>query len=114
MLLFIHRAWIFTRSNNGNFQLSPFATMWMALFGWVSASSLAYIYGRDESSLDDFLFVNGREYPHKIVLSDGRSSEIKQTLAGCIARSLPGVVADLRLPTPVSSLEQFLVCNLSI
>lgn len=88
--------------------------MWTALFGWVSASSLAYIYGRDESSQDDFLFVNGREYPRKVSLSDGRSSEIKQTFAGCISRSLPGVVADLRLPTPISFLEQFLVCNLNI
>lgn len=44
--------------------------------------------------------------PKKIVLTDGRSSEIKQTLAGCLARALPGLVADLRLPIPVSNLEQ--------
>ncbi|XP_057963100.1 putative RNA polymerase II subunit B1 CTD phosphatase RPAP2 homolog isoform X2 [Malania oleifera] len=86
--------------------LSPFAMMWMALFAWITSSSLAYIYGGDESTHEDFLLVNGREYPRKIVLSDGRSSEIKQTLAGCLARALPGLVADLRLPTPLSSLEK--------
>lgn len=86
--------------------LSPFATMWMALFGWITSSSLAYIYGRDESYHEDYLSVNGKEYPRKIVLADGRSSEIKETLAGCLARALPGVVADLKLPTPISILEQ--------
>ncbi|MCL7042497.1 hypothetical protein MKW94_022792 [Papaver nudicaule] len=86
--------------------LSPFATMYSALFGWVSSSSLAYIYGRDEDSHEEFLSVNGRSYPYKIVLSDGRSSEIKQTLSGCLARALPGLVMELRLPTPVSFLEQ--------
>lgn len=86
--------------------------MWGALFSWVTSSSLAYIYGQDDSSHEDYLSVNGREYPQKIVLSDGRSSEIKQTLAGCLARALPGLVADLRLPIPVSSLEQGLVCYL--
>ncbi|KAI3986242.1 hypothetical protein MKX01_014366 [Papaver californicum] len=86
--------------------LSPFATMYMALFGWVTSSSLAYIYGRDEDSQEEFLSVNGRSYPYKIVLSDGPSSEIKHTLSGCLARALPGLVMDLRLPTPVSFLEQ--------
>lgn len=83
--------------------------MWMALFAWITSSSIAYIYGRDESSHEEYLSVNGREYPQKIVLTDGRSSEIKQTLEGCLARSLPGLVADLRLPTPVSILEQGVV-----
>ncbi|KAI4300605.1 hypothetical protein L6164_033961 [Bauhinia variegata] len=86
--------------------LSPFATMWNALFSWLTSSSLAYIYGRDESFHEEYLSINGREYPRKIVLADGRSSEIKQTLAGCLARALPGVVADLRLAIPVSNLEQ--------
>ncbi|KAA8545290.1 hypothetical protein F0562_020074 [Nyssa sinensis] len=86
--------------------LSTFSTMWMALFAWISSSSLAYIYGRDESSHEEYLSINGREYPWKIVLTDGRSSEIKQTLAGCLARALPGLVADLRLPTPISTLER--------
>ncbi|XP_057494351.1 putative RNA polymerase II subunit B1 CTD phosphatase RPAP2 homolog isoform X2 [Actinidia eriantha] len=92
--------------------LSPFATMWMALFAWISSSSLAYIYGRDDSFHEEYLFVNGREYPQKIVLMDGRSSEIKQTLSGCLARTLPGLVADLRLPTPISILERGLGCLL--
>ncbi|XP_057451591.1 putative RNA polymerase II subunit B1 CTD phosphatase RPAP2 homolog isoform X2 [Lotus japonicus] len=86
--------------------LSPFASMWNALFSWTTSSSLAYIYGRDVSFHEDFLSVNGREYPCKIILTDGRSSEIKQTLASCLARALPAVVAELRLPIPVSTLEQ--------
>lgn len=106
----------FTRYNLTVIQLSPFATMWMALFAWITSSSLAYIYGRDESFHEDYLSVNGKVYPCKIVLADGRSSEIKQTLAGCLARALPGLVADLRLPTPISTLEQGVVfiLNLSV
>ncbi|XP_057451589.1 putative RNA polymerase II subunit B1 CTD phosphatase RPAP2 homolog isoform X1 [Lotus japonicus] len=92
--------------------LSPFASMWNALFSWTTSSSLAYIYGRDVSFHEDFLSVNGREYPCKIILTDGRSSEIKQTLASCLARALPAVVAELRLPIPVSTLEQGMVCLL--
>ncbi|KAK4778482.1 hypothetical protein SAY86_006010 [Trapa natans] len=86
--------------------LSPFATMWSGLFSWVTSSSLAYIYGQDDSFQEDYTSVNGREYPQKIVLADGRSSEIKQTLAGCLARALPGLVTDLRLPIPISTLEK--------
>ncbi|KAK4427571.1 putative RNA polymerase II subunit B1 CTD phosphatase RPAP2 [Sesamum alatum] len=86
--------------------LSPFSTMFMALFAWVTSSSLAYIYGREERFHEEYLSVNGREYPHKVVTPDGRSSEIKQTLAGCLARALPGLVAELRLPIPISTLEQ--------
>ena len=71
----------------------------------MTSSSLAYIYGSDESCHEEYLSVNGREYPSKVVLPDGRSSEIKQTLAGCLARALPGVIAALKLPTPVSTLE---------
>ena len=84
--------------------------MFMALFSWISSSSLAYIYGKEESFHEEYLSVNGREYPHKIVLSDGRSAEIKHTLAGCLARALPTLVTELRLPVPVSTLEQGLVC----
>ncbi|CAJ1967317.1 unnamed protein product [Sphenostylis stenocarpa] len=92
--------------------LSPFATMWNAIFSWMTSSSLAYIYGRDESFHEEYLSVNGREYPCKIVLSDGRSSEIKQTLAGCLARAFPALVAGLRLPIPISTLEQGMACLL--
>lgn len=91
------------------FQLSPFATMWNTLFSWTTSSSLAYIYGRDESFQEEYLSVNGREYPCKVVLADGRSSEIKQTLASCLARALPTLVAVLRLPIPVSTMEQGMV-----
>ncbi|KAE8732791.1 F2P16.20-like protein isoform 2 [Hibiscus syriacus] len=86
--------------------LSTFATMWNALFEWITSSSLAYIYGRDETFHEEYLSVNGREYPHKIVLRDGRSFEIKETLAGCISRVLPAIVTALRLPIPISTLEQ--------
>lgn len=84
--------------------------MFMALFAWISSSSLAYIYGRDERYHEDYLSVNGREYPRKIFMPDGRSSEIKLTMAGCLSRALPGLVTELRLPTPVSTLEQGMVC----
>ncbi|EOY34547.1 F2P16.20-like protein isoform 3, partial [Theobroma cacao] len=86
--------------------LSTFATMWNALFEWITSSSLAYIYGRDESFHEEYLSINGREYPRKIALRDGRSSEIKETLASCISRALPAIVTDLRLPIPISTLEQ--------
>ncbi|CAN6724472.1 unnamed protein product [Malus baccata var. baccata] len=86
--------------------LSPFLTMWNSLFTWITSSTLAYIYGRDERFHEEFLSINGKEYPRKIVLAGGHSSEIKKTLAESLARTLPGVVSQLRLPTPVSSLEQ--------
>lgn len=88
--------------------------MWNALFEWITSSSLAYIYGREESFHDEYMAVNGREYPQRIVLKDGRSSEIKETLAGCVARALPGIVAELRLPIPVSTLEQAMVLSLHL
>ncbi|KAB2071327.1 hypothetical protein ES319_A08G213600v1 [Gossypium barbadense] len=52
------------------------------------------------------LSVNGREYPQKIVLRNGCSSEIKETLACCISRALTAIVTALRLPIPISTLEQ--------
>ncbi|KAL0792424.1 hypothetical protein Bca101_063801 [Brassica carinata] len=87
-------------------QLSTFAMMWDALFGWVSSSSLAYIYGKDESAHEEFLSVNGKEYPRRIVLGEGLSSEIKETVAGCLARAVPRVATDLKLPIPISELEK--------
>ncbi|XP_055816543.1 putative RNA polymerase II subunit B1 CTD phosphatase RPAP2 homolog isoform X2 [Solanum dulcamara] len=102
-------SWYDSPPEDFNMTLSPFATMFNSLFTWISSSSLAFIYGHDESNNEEYLSINGREYPHKIVLSDGRSTEIKQTLAGCLARALPGLVADLRLPVPISTLEQGMV-----
>ncbi|CAI9101354.1 OLC1v1038657C1 [Oldenlandia corymbosa var. corymbosa] len=89
-----------------NLALSPFATMYMALFAWTSSCSLAYIYGHDESLHEEYLCVNGREYPRKTIALDGRSSEIKLALSGCLARALPGLVTELRLPVPLSTLEK--------
>lgn len=102
-------SWYDSPPEGFNMTLSPFATMFNSLFTWISSSSLAFIYGQHENNNEEYLSINGREYPHKIVLSDGRSTEIKQTLAGCLARALPGLVADLRLPVPISTLEQGMV-----
>lgn len=99
-------SWYDSPPDGFSLTISPFATMFMAVFGWISSSSLAYIYGKEEHLHEEYLSVNGREYPRKIVISDGRSSEIKQTLAGCLSRALPGLVAELRLPVPISTLEQ--------
>lgn len=85
--------------------------MWGTLFSWITSSSLAYIYGQDESFHEDYLSVNGRCYPQRVELPDGRSSEIKQTVARCLSRATPGLVADFRLRIPVSVLEQGLVCT---
>lgn len=89
-------------------ELSSFASTWMALDQWITCSSVAHLYGRDDSDADDFSTVNGRGYPHKIVSGGGLSTEIERTVASCISRALPRVVQSLRLPTPISSLEQAL------
>ncbi|WCJ28954.1 RNA polymerase II subunit B1 CTD phosphatase Rpap2 [Euphorbia peplus] len=105
-------SWFDAPPEGFSLMLSPFATMWMALFAWVTSSSLAYIYGSDESSHEDYLSVNGREYPRKVVLEDGRSSQIKRTVEGCLGRAFPGLVSELGLRVPVSSLEQGAACLL--
>ncbi|XP_078158448.1 putative RNA polymerase II subunit B1 CTD phosphatase RPAP2 homolog isoform X2 [Carex rostrata] len=96
-----------------NLDLSPFCTIWMALFAWVTRSTLCYIYGHDESLSEEFSEVEGREYPQRVVLKDGQSSEIRKALDGFVCRTLPSLVSDLRLPVPVSTLEKYLVrsCN---
>lgn len=83
--------------------------MWNALFSWLTSSSLAYIYGREESSHEEYASVNGREYPGRVVLPDGRSPEIQETLSGCLTRALPQLIAELKLPTPVSDVEKQVV-----
>ncbi|KAL9686910.1 hypothetical protein QQ045_031304 [Rhodiola kirilowii] len=88
--------------------LSPFATMFLSIFASITSSSVAYIYGQDESSHEEYLSINGKEYPQKIILSGGGSSEIKLALAGYLSRALPGLVAELRLPVPVSNMEKAL------
>ncbi|CAH8367646.1 unnamed protein product [Eruca vesicaria subsp. sativa] len=40
-----------------------------------------------------------------ISVGEGISSEIKETIGGCLARSLPKVASDLMLPIPISDLE---------
>jgi hypothetical protein len=92
-----------------SFQLSAFATMWATLFGWISRSSLAYVYMLDESSVEELSISNGREYPEKRVSRDGQSSEIKRALASCISNALPVLVSNLKMRIPVSKLETTLV-----
>lgn len=106
-------SWHDTPPEGFSLNLSPFATMWMALFGWITCSSLAYIYGHDECSYENFMLVNGKEYPRKVTLSDGQSLEIRQTLDGFMCRILPVVVKDLRLPVSVSTLEKTMGCLLN-
>ncbi|XP_023636708.1 putative RNA polymerase II subunit B1 CTD phosphatase RPAP2 homolog isoform X2 [Capsella rubella] len=100
------QSWFDGAPEGFNLTLSSFAVMWDSLFGWVSSSSLAYIYGKEESAHEEFLSVNGKEYPRKIILGDGLSSEIKETMAGCLARALPRVATYLRLPIAISELEK--------
>ncbi|CAH8382077.1 unnamed protein product [Eruca vesicaria subsp. sativa] len=103
------QSWFDETPEGFNLTLSTFAMMWDALFGWVSSSSLAYIYGKDESAHEEFLSVNGKEYPRRIFLGDGSSSEIKETIAGCLARAVSRVATILKLPISISELEKGLV-----
>ncbi|KAL0685925.1 hypothetical protein Bca4012_052773 [Brassica carinata] len=100
------QSWFDETPEGFNLTLSPFAMMWDSLFGWVSSSSLAYIYGKDESAHEEFLSVNGKEYPRRIRLGEGLSSEIKETIAGCLARAVSTVATVLKLPVPISELEK--------
>jgi hypothetical protein len=59
----------------------------------------------DESSVEELLIANGREYPEKRVSKDSQSSEIKRALASCISNALPVLVSNLRMRIPVSKLE---------
>ncbi|KAK1420784.1 hypothetical protein QVD17_22647 [Tagetes erecta] len=106
-------SWFDTPPEEFVLDLSPFAKMFMSLFAWVSSSTLTYVYGGEDSSAEEhYSSINGREYPQKIFLADGRSSEIKLTLATCLARALPGLVRHLRLATPVSTIEYAMGCLL--
>uniref|UniRef100_A0ACD5ZPG9 Uncharacterized protein n=2 Tax=Avena sativa TaxID=4498 RepID=A0ACD5ZPG9_AVESA len=98
-------SWHDTPPEGFSLTLSAFATMWSTLFGWISRSSLAYVYMLDESSVEELLISNGREYPEKRVSKDSQSSEIKRALASCISNALPVLVSNLRMRIPVSKLE---------
>ncbi|MCO5568291.1 hypothetical protein L7F22_021990 [Adiantum nelumboides] len=86
-------------------ELSMFGTLWMALDSWISAASIAHVYGRDSSEEDNFTLSNGKEYLRQVIISNGVSAEIERTLAGYISRTLPGLVEIFRFPVPVSTLE---------
>uniref|UniRef100_J3M3Q5 Uncharacterized protein n=1 Tax=Oryza brachyantha TaxID=4533 RepID=J3M3Q5_ORYBR len=98
-------SWHDTPPEGFSLTLSTFATMWAALFGWISRSSLAYVYGLDESSMEDLLVASGRECPRKMVLNDGHSSEIRRALDTCVCNALPVLVSNWRMQIPVSKLE---------
>ncbi|KAL6607887.1 hypothetical protein ACP70R_040950 [Stipagrostis hirtigluma subsp. patula] len=98
-------SWHDTPPEGFSLTLSAFATMWAALFGWISRSSLAYVYGVDGGFVEDLLIARGREYPEKIVLKDGHSSEIRRALDTCVCNALPVLISNLRLQIPVSKLE---------
>jgi len=98
-------SWHDTPPEGFSLTLSGFATIWAALFGWISRSSLAYVYGLDGGSVEELLIANGREYPEKIVLKDGHSGEIRRALDTCVCNALPVLVSNLRLQIPVSKLE---------
>lgn len=85
--------------------LSAFGTMWAALFGWISSSSLAYVYGLERGSVEELLIANGRECPEKTVLKDGLSLEIRRALDSCVCNAVPVLISNLRLQIPVSKLE---------
>ncbi|CAL5097111.1 unnamed protein product [Urochloa decumbens] len=98
-------SWHDTPPEGFSLTLSCFATMWAALFGWISRSSLVYVYGLDGGTVEELLIANGREYPDKIVLKDGHSAEIRRALDTCVCNALPVLVSNLRLQIPVSKLE---------
>ncbi|PIN17613.1 protein phosphatase [Handroanthus impetiginosus] len=54
-------SWYDSPPEGFNLTLSPFSTMFMALFAWISSSSLAYIYGKEDNFHEEYLSVNGRE-----------------------------------------------------
>lgn len=100
--------WYSAPPKNFKPELSLFGTMWMALDEWISAASIAHVYGRDSSEEDNFSSINGKEYLRQATIGNGISVEIERTLSGCISRALPGLVEALRLSIPVSTLEQAL------
>ncbi|KAI5079768.1 hypothetical protein GOP47_0005247 [Adiantum capillus-veneris] len=86
-------------------ELSMFGMLWMALDSWISAASIAHVYGRDSNEEENFASMNGKEYLRQVRIPNGVSAEIERTLAGCISRTLPGLVETFRFPVPVSTLE---------
>ncbi|XP_066363242.1 putative RNA polymerase II subunit B1 CTD phosphatase RPAP2 homolog [Miscanthus floridulus] len=98
-------SWHDTPPEGFSLTLSAFGTMWAALFGWISRSSLAYVYGLERGSVEELLIANGREYPEKIVLKDGLSSEIRRALDSCVCNAVPVLISNLRMQIPVSKLE---------
>eukprot|EP00898_Chlorokybus_atmophyticus_P000538 jgi/Chlat1/1485/Chrsp12S02024 len=79
-------------------QLSPFASLYMSLEEWVTVHTRRYIQGLPPEL-----------HPEDIgVEVEPSALEIRRTFSSWVARSLPVVVRDLRIATPVSVLESTL------
>ena len=96
--------------------MSMFGTIFMALEGWISATSLAHIYGKGRHEEDTFLCVRGREYSRQVVVI-GNEVSAKALRTRCKRRvwqALPDVVRALSIPVPMSTLELAIVRTLSL
>lgn len=86
----------------------------MALEGWITAATVAHIYGKEPHEEGNFSSVNGREYSRQVVIADGVSAEILHTYSLCVSRALPEVVRALRISVPMSTLELAIVRIMSL
>ncbi|CAM6084069.1 unnamed protein product [Calypogeia fissa] len=99
-------AWHSTPPKNFKVEVSMFGTIWMALEEWISAATIAHIYGKEPQDEDEFVVANGREFRRQRHVADSTSAEISRTFSNCISRAFPDVVQALRLNVPISILEQ--------
>lgn len=76
---------------------------------WISAATIAHIYGKETQDEDEFVVANGREFRRQVHDADSTSTEISRTFSTCISRAFPEVVKALRLNIPISTLEQNIV-----
>jgi hypothetical protein len=95
--------------------VSMFGTMFMALEGWISATSLAHIYGKERHEEDTFLSVRGREYSRQVVIGNEVSAKALRTICKRrVWQALPEVVRALSIHVPMSTLELAIVRTLSL
>ncbi|KAL2642215.1 hypothetical protein R1flu_009802 [Riccia fluitans] len=100
--------WHDTAPKNFKLEMSMFGTLWMSLEEWISAATVAFIYGKEAEPEENFLSVNGREYRLKVVCGDSVSAEISRAFSNCVARILPDVIQALGIRVPLSSIEKAL------
>lgn len=90
--------------------MSMFGTMFMALEGWISATTLAHIYGKERHEEDTFVSVRGREYSRQVVIGNEVSAKVLRTRCKCrVWQALPEVVRALSIPVPMSTLVSAIV-----